>query len=541
MRTLVGYNHVAGAAGNVVVPDLATNLGTVSKDGKTYTFHIKNGVKFGPPLNREITSKDILFAFERLGTPALIPGYAFYYEVIKGFKAFEAGTAKNISGITTPDPKTIVFKLTVPTGDFRYRLGMPATGPIPQEVAGCFTAPNEYGRYVISSGPYMLAGSDKLDATSCDTIKAAGGISGFDGTTNLDLVRNPDYNKATDSPKARENLPDSFTFTVNSNNDDIFAKVDRGDLEDEVSGGTVPPGIARQYKGSKQLKINSGDRTWYLMLNLTTPPFDDVHVRRAVNFVINREGMRKAWGGPLTGELARHIAPDAILGNTIKNFDPYNVNKTGGKGDLAAAKAEIKLSKYDTNHDGVCDAKRLQEPLHRHGRTRPGGGVPAGPRAEPEGHRHHAQGSGPEGRVHPDRRAAQEHRVLDPPGLGQGLLRPLRVLRCQLRRPHADPGGQHQPRSRRHHGCTGQEARRQGQRVRRSEREQGPRRLSADPRRRALLVLRRARQEDLHLGRSVGAVAVGQLRQPDLEERHQVGLRPVLRDHRVRPRGGQVI
>ena len=122
---------------------------------------------------------------------------------------------------------------------------MPAAGPIPQEVAGCFTQPNEYGRYVISSGPYMLAGSDKLDATSCDTIKASGGISGFDGTTNLDLVRNPDYNTATDSPKARENLPDEFTFTVNSNNDDIFAKVDRGDLEDEVSGGAVPPGIAR--------------------------------------------------------------------------------------------------------------------------------------------------------------------------------------------------------------------------------------------------------------------------------------------------------
>jgi peptide/nickel transport system substrate-binding protein len=356
VRTLIGYNHVGGAAGNVVVPDLATNLGTVSKDGLTYTFKLKSGIKFGPPVNREITSKDILYAFERLGNPKLIPGYAFYYEIIKGFKAFEAGTAKNIAGITTPDPKTIVFKLTTPTGDFRYRLGMPATGPIPPEVGSCFTAPNEYGRYVISSGPYMLDGSDKLDATSCDTIKASGGIAGFDGTTHLNLVRNPSYNKATDSAKARENLPDSFTFTVNSNNDDIFAKVVRGDLEDEVSGGAVPPGIARDFKGSPQLKINSGDRTWYLMMDLATPPFDDIHIRKAVNFVINREGMRKAWGGPLTGELAKHIAPDALLNNTIKNFDPYNVTETGGKGDLKAAKAEIKLSKYDKNHDGVCDA-----------------------------------------------------------------------------------------------------------------------------------------------------------------------------------------
>jgi peptide/nickel transport system substrate-binding protein len=355
VRTLIGYNHVAGAAGNIVVPDLATNLGTVSKDGLTYTFHLKSGIKFGPPLNREITSKDVLFAFNRLGTKALIAGYAFYYEVIKGFKAFEAGTAKDISGITTPDDKTIVFKLTVPTGDFRYRLSMPATGPIPQEVGGCFTAPNEYGRYVISSGPYMIEGSDKLDATSCDTVKAAGGISGFDGTTHLNFVRNPAYNKATDSAKARENLPDTFTFTINSNNDDIFAKVVRGDLEDEISGGAVPPGIARDFKGSNQLKINSGDRTWYLMLNLSTPPFDDIHMRKAVNIVINRAGMRKAWGGPLTGELARHIAPDALLNNLLKSFDPYSVG-TSGTGNVAKAKAEVKLSKYDKNHDGVCDA-----------------------------------------------------------------------------------------------------------------------------------------------------------------------------------------
>ncbi len=145
------------------MPDLATNLGTVSKNGLTYTFHLKNGIKFGPPLNREITSKDILYAIERIGTPALVAQYGFYYNVIKGMTAFESGKSKVISGIQTPDPKTIIFHLTVPTGDFRYRLAMPAAGPIPQEVAGCFNAPNLYGRYLISSGPYMFAGSDKLD------------------------------------------------------------------------------------------------------------------------------------------------------------------------------------------------------------------------------------------------------------------------------------------------------------------------------------------------------------------------------------------
>ncbi len=49
----------------MIVPDLATNTGVVSNGGKTYTFKLKPGVKFGPPLNRAITSKDVLYAFQR--------------------------------------------------------------------------------------------------------------------------------------------------------------------------------------------------------------------------------------------------------------------------------------------------------------------------------------------------------------------------------------------------------------------------------------------------------------------------------------------
>jgi peptide/nickel transport system substrate-binding protein len=351
VRTLVGYNHVAGAAGNVVVPDLATNTGVISNGGKTYTFKLKDGIKFGPPLNRAITSKDVLFAFQRIGTTSVNAQYGFYYDAIKGMTAFKAGKSKVIAGIKTPDLKTIIFTLTKPTGDFRYRLSMPAAGPQPQEVAGCFTKPNEYGRYVIASGPYMIAGSDKLNASSCDTIRAAGGISGWDGEKSMDLVRNPAYNPSTDSTKARENLPDQFTFTVNTNVDDIYAKVARGDIEEEVAGET--PSVLREYKGSDQLHTNDGDRTWYLTMNLTQPPFDDLHVRRAVNFVVNREALRKAWGGQSAGAVATHVAPDAILANKLKGYAPYG----NGRGDLAKAKAEMKQSKYDANKDGVCDAK----------------------------------------------------------------------------------------------------------------------------------------------------------------------------------------
>jgi ABC-type transport system substrate-binding protein len=88
-------------------------------------------------------------------------------------------------------------------------------------------------------------------------------------------------------------------------------------------------------------------------MNLTRPPFDDVHVRRAVSLVLDKEGLRRAWGGPLKGEIATHVLPDALLSGRLDGYDPYATPGSGG--DVEAAKAELRLSRYDTNQDGLCD------------------------------------------------------------------------------------------------------------------------------------------------------------------------------------------
>ena len=69
LRTLVSYDYTAGPAGNELRADLATEIPEPSADGLTYTFTLKDGVTFGPPVNRPITSKDIAYAFERIATP----------------------------------------------------------------------------------------------------------------------------------------------------------------------------------------------------------------------------------------------------------------------------------------------------------------------------------------------------------------------------------------------------------------------------------------------------------------------------------------
>jgi peptide/nickel transport system substrate-binding protein len=88
-------------------------------------------------------------------------------------------------------------------------------------------------------------------------------------------------------------------------------------------------------------------------MNLLAPPFDDIHVRKAVEFVIDKAALVKGYGGALHSVVASSVEPPTVLPATA-TYDPYP--STNSAGDLAAAQNEMKQSKYDTNQDGMCDA-----------------------------------------------------------------------------------------------------------------------------------------------------------------------------------------
>jgi peptide/nickel transport system substrate-binding protein len=356
-RTLVSYKHIAGPDGNKLYPDLATAMPTVSSDQLTYTFKLKPGIKFGPPVNRAITSKDIEYAFERINTKPLVAQYGFwYFGVIKGMDG-KAPAPKPVSGIETPDDATIIFHLTKPTGDFLFRLSMAAAAPVPQEVGKCFTKAGDYGRFVISSGPYMLKGSDALDTSSCAAMKP---ISGFDPTKKILMVRNPNYSQATDD--LRTNNVDGISVTIDTNVNDIFNKVQSGGLDASFVNQPPKP-ILQQYltqpDKKKLIHFNPNDSTTYITMNWATPPFDDIHVRKAANLIMDKAAMLQAWGGSSFGQIATHITPPIVLNDELtQSYDPYAT--PGFHGDLAKAQAEMKQSKYDTKKTGMCDAPQCK-------------------------------------------------------------------------------------------------------------------------------------------------------------------------------------
>jgi peptide/nickel transport system substrate-binding protein len=207
----------------------------------------------------------------------------------------------------------------------------------------------------------MFQGSADLDISSCDTMKP---IAGFDPNQFVKLERNPDYDPATDDPEVRESNIDEWELTLNTNTQDIFDKIEAGELEGEVAA--PPAQVLRKYSTDEALKEHlhpeAGDRTWYLSMNLTQPPFDDIHVRKAVNLATDKSGLQRAWGGPIRGEIATHILPDIMAPGLLDDYDPYPSENF--EGDLDAAKEEMKQSAYDTDGDGVCDAPECSGLLH---------------------------------------------------------------------------------------------------------------------------------------------------------------------------------
>ncbi len=181
----------------------------------------------------------------------------------------------------------------------------------------------------------MIEGIDKIDISSCSKLissKASPSSrpAAIDGVSNLTLVRNPNYDPKTDTTAARQNLPDEFQFIVDANADDIFNKVPPvcSTTRSRASRRRRCEKYATDSSLKKYLHSDSGDRTWYITMNLTQPPFDDLHVRQAMNWIMDKAALVQAWGGPTIGSVANHIVPDSMFNNQLAEYAPY---KTPGE------------------------------------------------------------------------------------------------------------------------------------------------------------------------------------------------------------------
>lgn len=365
LRTLLSHEgRPTAKGGSVLRPDLAASMPEVSPDGLTWSFRIKSGLRYAPPLEEvQITAQDFIRAVEREANPrASEGGYSFYYSTVQGFDEFSAGTSSSISGLEAPDDRTLRVHLTHPAGDLGELFSLAATAPIPPSPAdpsaplGVATGHDgTYGRYLVASGPYMIEGSEDLDFSLPPEQQRP--LSGYVPQRSIALVRNPSWKASTDP--LRPAYVDRIEVSLGGDLVEESRKIDAGTLDLIMFSGAPPSAPEDQIQAygadpSKgRVETQPRDFIRYISINLGVPPFDDLHVRKAMNHALDKKGIRERRG-PLAGEIIGHIALNSLERNLLLNYDPYG--SPGQTGDPRAARREMALSDYDRDGDGICDA-----------------------------------------------------------------------------------------------------------------------------------------------------------------------------------------
>ncbi|HEX4464245.1 MAG TPA: ABC transporter substrate-binding protein [Solirubrobacterales bacterium] len=306
---LLTYAHASGAAGSKVIPGLATSLPKISNGGKTYTLTLRKGLKYSD--GTSVRASDFPASVERM--LALESGGTSFYTGIVGAEKFAETKQGPINGITADD-KTgkIVINLTAPRGTFTNELALPFVALLPKNTP----VKNLTADPPPATGPYEIVKSEPGRGWSYD--------------------RNPQWAKANGKlmPEIPAGHVDKIDIKVVSNDSTQVNEVERGktDWMQTAVSADLYSKVKEKYEGS-QFRVEPTVSTYYFWMNTTTPPFDDLKVRQAVNYAINPEALERIYAGTLSP--LHQILPPGMPGH--KPFDLYPHDMAKAKKMIAEA------------------------------------------------------------------------------------------------------------------------------------------------------------------------------------------------------------
>ena len=316
---LTGYKHVGGAAGNTLVPDLAESLPTPTDGGRTYAFTLRPGIRYST--GQAVKASDFRYTIEReFRIHGPVPN--FYQGIVGGDACLAKASSCDLSkGIVTDDAaRTITFHLTRPDPDFLHKLSVPFAYVVPsgtpnQEVS---TTP------LPATGPYM--------------------IDHYSPNSELLLVRNPHFTQWSKDAQP-DGYPDRIDIKLRQTTESEVTMIEQGQADWMYD---QPPADRLNELGTKyadQLHINPVPQVYHMALNTRVAPFDNVDVRRALNYATDRSAVVKIWGGSTLAKPTCQILPPDFPG--YAPYCPYTTNAGDGKWhapDMAKAKALVDAS-----------------------------------------------------------------------------------------------------------------------------------------------------------------------------------------------------
>jgi YVTN family beta-propeller protein len=315
---LVAYRRVGGIGAATLVPNLAVRVPIPTAQGRTYTFQLRRGVRYSD--STPVRASDVRYSLERALT--LDSELRRYYDAVVGVAACAARPPRRCdlsNGIEVDNGAgTVTIRLARADPDLLYKLTFPFVSVVPTgtPLRPARTEP------IPSTGPYRVAS--------------------LEPDRELRLVRNPHFQVR--SPDARpDGYPDEIRYHLTSDEDAQVAAVERGRADVMLN----PPverlrGLLTRYPG----RLHSDAVPWtdFMFLNTRVSPFDDLRVRRALNYAVDRKRMVVLLGGPLAARPTCQLLPPGAPG--FRPYCPDSINTAGSwtAPNLARAKALVAAS-----------------------------------------------------------------------------------------------------------------------------------------------------------------------------------------------------
>ncbi len=293
---LLGFKKGAGEEGFKIVPDLAEAIPQPEDGGKTYTFKLRQGIKFSN--GQDVTVKDVVASFQRIFKVNGPTSGTFYNGIVGADTCLQNGAACTLEGGVVGDESagTITFHLVAPDPEFFDKVAVPHAAVLPAD-----TPAEDVGTAPIpGTGPYA--------------------IESYDPNKRLKLVRNPSF-KEWSADAQPDGYPDEIDYDFGLTDEAEVTAVENGEADWMFD---QPPTDRLGEIGSKykdQVHISTLTAMWYAPMNNNLAPFDNVKARQAVNFAINRNALVKLFGGPVLASPVCQILPPGFPGHV--DYCPY--------------------------------------------------------------------------------------------------------------------------------------------------------------------------------------------------------------------------
>ncbi|WP_412515818.1 ABC transporter substrate-binding protein [Actinomadura madurae] len=330
-----------------VRPDVAVRLptrenGDISKDRRTYTVRLRDGVQWNTSPPRPVTAPDFVRGFERLCNPASpSSGKGYYLSTLKGMDEFCRGfgsvDAKNagaiaayqrdhdIEGVSAKDDRTLVFRLKRPASDFLNLLSLPFTAAAPTEYDAYVPDSAEFRQHTISNGPYQ--------------------ITEYRPGLSYVLSLNPAWRAASDPLRERHVAKIRITLGQDSP-ETVQQQIEQG-VADLAWDQPVPTSAIPDLRDDPRFAIReTPNNSPYLVFNLRSPnnggALGDRAVRQALEYAIDRSALIKIVGGPSVAKPLHTVIPSGNAGYAALNHYPT----PGESGDPAKCRELLGKTRY---------------------------------------------------------------------------------------------------------------------------------------------------------------------------------------------------